>query len=125
MSHAIIWFEIPTKDFERAKRFYETVLGKPLTSMESPGRQMAAFPADWSQGEIGGAIVQGHGATPSASGTMVFLNCAPNLSTALGRVEKSGGKVILPKTQIPMQNAGYMAIITDTEGNGVGLHSPE
>ena len=28
MKNAINWFEIPVKDFEKAKAFYETILGE-------------------------------------------------------------------------------------------------
>jgi uncharacterized protein len=62
---------------------------------------------------------------PAATGTTVFLNCSPDLAPALARVEKAGGKLIVPKTQIPMQNAGYMAVIRDSEGNSIGLHSQD
>jgi uncharacterized protein len=123
MAHAINWFEIPAADFERAKKFYETVLGSSLVPMDSPGRKMGAFAADWSKGEVSGCVVEGEGAVPTAGGTMVFLNCSPDLALALARVEQAGGKVIMPKMQIPMQGAGWMAIICDSEGNTVGLHS--
>jgi predicted enzyme related to lactoylglutathione lyase len=40
----------------------------------------------------------------------------------LGKVAEAGGKVIMEKTNIG-QNLGYWAIIHDTEGNRVALHS--
>jgi uncharacterized protein len=123
MPNAITWFEIPAGDFARAKKFYEAVLDVSLVPMEAEGRKMAAFPADWKKGELSGCIAEGQGMTPAPHGTIVFLNCAPDLAPALARVEKAGGKIMLPKTKIPMQDAGYMALITDSEGNGVGLHS--
>src|SRR5262245_48588150 len=99
MAHAINWFEIPARDFARAKKFYETMLGIALMPMEHPGRKMAAFPADWSKGEIAGCIAEGEGMVPAAGGTVIFLNCAPDLSPALARAQKAGGRVTLPKTQ--------------------------
>jgi predicted enzyme related to lactoylglutathione lyase len=122
--NAIAWFEIPAQSLARATKFYETVLGRSLLPMEAPHRKMAAFPADWTKGEISGCVVEGQGAVPGATGTLVFLNCAPDLAPMLARVEKAGGMVALAKTRIPMDNAGFMAIIQDTEGNTVGLHSP-
>ena len=104
--------------------FYQDVLGAKLVPMEGIGRKMAAFGADWTKGEISGCITQADDMKPSKTGVLVFLNCAPDLEPALARVEKAGGKVILPKTKIPMGDAGYMALIEDTEGNRVGLHSP-
>jgi hypothetical protein len=40
----------------------------------------------------------------------------------LDRVEGAGGKVLMSKTATTM-DAGYFALIADTEGNTVGLHS--
>ena len=85
--------------------------------------EMWGFPSDWQQGEVGGAIVTGEGAVPSATGTAVFLNANPDLQVVLDRVEGAGGKILMPKTAIGMENAGHFAMIADTEGNTVGLHS--
>ena len=85
--------------------------------------EMWGFPSDWQQGEVGGAIVTGEGAVPSATGTAVFLNGNPDLQVMLDRVEGAGGKILMPKTAIGMEGAGHFAMIADTEGNTVGLHS--
>lgn len=126
MSHAISWFEIPASDLARAKRFYESILQ--ATMMEPPpamGLKMAFFAADWQHGEIGGGIAQGEGEVPAAVGTVVYLNAGEDLSQVLGRVEAAGGKVVMPKTKIPMEDTGYIALFLDTEGNKVGLSSPK
>ena len=37
MKNAINWFEIPVKNFDKAKKFYETILGattQPIEAME-------------------------------------------------------------------------------------------
>jgi predicted enzyme related to lactoylglutathione lyase len=124
MASAITWFQIPATDFERAKTFYETICDLKLEPLDAgPGMQMAGFPSDWRAGEIGGAIVSGEGAVPSATGTAVFLNGNPDLQVLLDRVEAAGGKILMPKTAIGMEDAGHFAMIADTEGNTVGLHS--
>jgi predicted enzyme related to lactoylglutathione lyase len=124
MASAISWFQIPATDIRRAKRFYETVCGFELEQvLASPGMEMWGFPSDWEQGEIGGALVCGEGAEPSATGTAVFLNADPDLQVMLDRVEAAGGRVLVPKTVIGMEGAGAFAMIADTEGNTVGLHS--
>ena len=56
MAHAINWFEIPAKNFERAKSFYETVLGIKMM-MPFPEMKYAMFPADMQNGEIGGGLI--------------------------------------------------------------------
>ncbi|MCX6373575.1 MAG: VOC family protein, partial [Actinobacteria bacterium] len=67
-------------------------------------------------------LVCGEGAVASATGTMVFLNGDPDLQGMLDRVEGAGGRILAAKTAIGI-GAGSFAIITDSEGNTVGLHS--
>lgn len=121
MAHAINWFEIPVKIFDRAKGFYEAILGAEMQPMEAMGLKSAFFPADFNKGEIGGCIVEGGGYEPSYSGSLVYLNGGEDLSGVLSRVEPAGGKIILPKTAIGSN--GFMAYFEDSEGNKVGLHS--
>ncbi|HEX9016700.1 MAG TPA: VOC family protein [Chloroflexota bacterium] len=123
MASAVTWFEIACSDFDRAKQFYETIFDAKLQDMPAPGQRMAAFPADWEKGEIGGTIVQREQSRPSSEGTLVYLNADPDLQVVLDRVVKAGGQVAMPKTQIPMEGSGFMAVFSDSEGNLVGLTS--
>ncbi len=121
MANTINWFEIPASDFERAKKFYSTILNaEELQTSEMMGIKMAFFPME---GEgVGGALCSGEGYTPSTGGTVPYLNGGKDLTTVLNRVETAGGKVIMPKTKIT-DEIGYMAFFFDTEGNRIGLHS--
>ena len=121
MKNAINWFEIPVKDFTRAKTFYETIIGAAMQPMEAMGMKSAFFPADMQTGGIGGCIIEGNGYEPSAKGSLIYLNGGEDLSVILSKVEAAGGKIVLPKTAIGPN--GFMAHFTDTEGNKVGLHS--
>ena len=120
MKNAINWVEIPAKDFDKAKTFYETILDATMQPMESMGMKMAFFPFDMKEG-IGGSIMQGPGYEPSDKGTLAYLNGGDDLSVILSRVEKAGGKILLPKMTIGAN--GFMAHFLDCEGNRVGLHS--
>ncbi len=120
MKNAISWFEIPVKNFSRAKKFYETILEAEMQVMEMPGMKSAFFPADLKNG-IGGCITEAAGYEPSLTGALVYLNGGDDLNNALSKVEKAGGKIVMPKTAIG-QN-GFMAHLLDTEGNKVALHS--
>jgi predicted enzyme related to lactoylglutathione lyase len=122
MKNAINWFEVPAKDFDRAKSFYEKVLDAKMEtmSMEAMGMTMAFFPADWENG-VGGGIAFGPGCEPSDKGAVVYLNGGDDLTTPLSRVEKAGGKIIVPKTSLGPN--GFMAQFIDTEGNRVAFHS--
>jgi uncharacterized protein len=121
MSSVINWFDIPAANFARALRFYETVLGIKLIQENMLGAQMAIFPAK--PGEATGAIMAREGITPGSTGTTIYLKAGNDLSVALARVEAAGGKMIFPKTFIK-EGFGYFAIMIDSEGNSVGLHSP-
>jgi hypothetical protein len=121
MKNAINWFEIPVKNFERAKNFYSTLLGGEITVMPHPQFKYGMLPADMQNGGIGGGIVEGPGFEPSDKGTLIYLNGGDDLSIALSKVEKAGGKILLPKTSIGPN--GFMAHLMDTEGNKIALHS--
>lgn len=120
MKNAINWFEIPAKDFSRAKAFYETILGVSVTEMPHPHLKYGMLPADMESG-VGGGIVQGEGYEPTDKGSLIYLNGGDDLAVALGKVEKAGGKILLPKTSIGPN--GFMAHFLDSEGNKVALHS--
>lgn len=121
MKNAINWFEIPVKNFDTTKKFYETIFGAEMQVMDAMGMKSAFFPAEMETGGIGGCIIQGEGYEPTTKGVLVYLNGGDDLGVPLSKVEKAGGKIILPKTAIG-QN-GFMAHFIDTEGNKVGLHS--
>lgn len=121
-TNALNWFEIAVNDLGRAQEFYETVFKIRMEAMDMPGITMRMFPGDGMNGKVGGAIVKSDMHKPSKEGTLVYLNANPDLSDALSRVEKAGGKVIMPKTHIS-EDIGHMAFFEDTEGNAVAMHS--
>jgi predicted enzyme related to lactoylglutathione lyase len=120
MKNVINWFEIPAVDMDRATRFWEAVLQTKLKREASPGAELAIFPHG-DAGEHGGALVR-RGGKPSQVGTCVYLDAKGDLDGAIERVQKAGGKVAVPKTDIGPD--GFFAIVLDSEGNAVGLHTP-
>lgn len=125
VTHNVVgWFEIPVSDMDRAIRFYEDVLGVKLNKQKMGTAVMAWFPVFEKEiGSPGALIYEPEYYTPSAQGTLVYFTAfSGDLSNELGRVEKAGGKVVIPKILISA-DIGYMAVITDTEGNRIALHS--
>ena len=120
--NSLNWFEISVADIKRAKKFYETIFGIKMEDAEMMGMQMAFFPYEGGSGKANGGLVQGEYHKPSADGVKLYLNGNPDLSVALSKVEKAGGKITLPKTNIG-DEMGFMAFFMDTEGNNVALHS--
>lgn len=123
MQNAISWFEIPSTDLGRATKFYETIFNVTLAPLDLPNIKMRMFPLDNMMG-VGGAVVDSGGFhKPSATdGPLIYLNGNPDVQHILDRVEAAGGKIMVPKTEISPEY-GSMAVIIDTEGNRVGLHS--
>jgi len=124
MKNAISWFEIGTNDLDRATKFYETVFNVKLAPLDLPNIKMRMFPLDDMMTQVGGAIVDSGGfhKPSSADGPLIYLNGNPDVQDILDRVEAAGGKIMVPKTEISPEY-GYMAVIIDTEGNRIGLHS--
>jgi predicted enzyme related to lactoylglutathione lyase len=123
MKDAISWFEIPTTQLDQAQAFYESVLGHPMRREPMGPSQGAVFAYDPASDGVGGALLMGPTApTPSASGTLVYLDASPSLDAALARATAVGGKVALPRTALP-PGMGYFAHIVDLDGNRVGLHA--
>ena len=119
MNNAIHWFEIFVSDLERAKSFYETLLGVSLRREDYARVPSAVFEAD--KDGIAGGIVQDPNRRPGPGGSLVYLNANGKLDACLERVTQAGGLLLMPKTDIG--DPGFIAVVRDTEGNVVGLHS--
>ncbi len=124
MKNAISWFEIPTTDINRAQKFYETIFGISMMPMDMPNIKMRMFPLDDMMAGVGGALVftNGFHKPSSTDGPLIYLNGNPDLQRVLDKVETAGGKIMVPKTEISPEY-GFMAVMIDTEGNRIGLHS--
>ncbi len=121
--HAISWFEIPTRDIERAQRFYEAIFNMQMMVMDLQNIQMRLFPLDDPM-NVGGALTYNENFyhPSSTEGPLIYLNGNPDVQNIIDKVEEAGGKVLVPKTLISPDH-GFMAVFLDTEGNRIGLHS--
>jgi predicted enzyme related to lactoylglutathione lyase len=121
MANQIVWVDIPVKDLDRAVRFYSAVLGGKVQKEEYPGMALGLLPG--TDSDVTGCLFQA-GADdqkPSASGILIYLNAQGRLEEAISAVEAQGGKVLEPKHQIGPH--GFRAVVLDSEGNRVALHS--
>lgn len=124
MQNAISWFEIPTTDINRAQKFYEAIFTISMIPMDLPNIKMRMFPLDDMMTQVGGALVDSGGfhKASATDGPLIYLNGNPDVQNILDRVLAAGGSIVVPKTEISPEY-GFMAVITDTEGNRIGLHS--
>lgn len=124
----ICWFEIYVKDIDRAKIFYNSVLGIQFTDAEMPpgeapgNMKMSFFSSSENQG-VSGSLIEMPG-TKEGDGacmnTMVYFPCE-DCSVEESRVEAAGGKVHQSKMDIG--EFGFCSICVDSEGNPFGLFS--
>jgi len=118
------WFEIYVQDIDRAKAFYRSVFATEFTRLENPGQpsgmELWAFPMLGDAIGVTGALVKMPGVASGGNSVIVYFMCADCAVTA-AKAEQAGGRIHMPKTSIGQY--GHIALVTDTEGNTIGLHS--
>jgi hypothetical protein len=123
--HNIIgWIEIPVSNMDRAIQFYEAVLDMKLERQQMGPLDMAWFPwVENAVGSPGSLVYHPDFYKPSADGTLIYFTAfSGDLANELARVEVAGGKIIHGKKLIA-EDYGFMALIIDSEGNRIALHS--
>lgn len=120
MNNPISWFEIHVQDMDRARAFYEAVFGVSLARLEGREFEMWAFPALRGGFGASGALIKVPGYASGANSVLVYFSCA-DCGVQAQRAAANGGRIEKPKVSIGQY--GSMALIVDTEGNMIGLHS--
>jgi predicted enzyme related to lactoylglutathione lyase len=118
------WFEIYVEDMQRAKKFYESVFGIKLEEVRNVGpgiSGMWAFPMKEGAPGAAGALVKMEDG-PSGNAIIVYFACN-DCATEAAKVPSNGGKIM--KEKFAAGDYGYISIVTDTEGNAIGLHSKQ
>jgi predicted enzyme related to lactoylglutathione lyase len=118
------WFEIYVDDMARARTFYEAVFQVKLSNLapegDASGLQMWAFTGDPNAGGAAGAIVHMEGFKAGGNSTIVYFSCA-DCAVEAARAVANGGRIFKDKFSIGQY--GHIALVYDTEGNMIGLHS--
>lgn len=124
------WFEIYVQDMDRAKTFYETVFDTTLEKLTPPSSseanpasdtiEMCAFPMSEQNYGSAGALFRMEGIPSGAGGTRVYFSCE-DCAVEAARAADNGGRIFRDKMAIG--EYGFIAIVEDTEGNKIGLHS--
>ena len=120
MNNLISIVEIPTADFPRAVKFYQTILDITIEEVEMGGVTMGVLPND--EGMVNVVLAKGEDYKPTMDGAVLYLNAGKDLQSTLDKIIQNGGQVIVPKTEISPE-MGFFALFIDTEGNKLGLHS--
>jgi predicted enzyme related to lactoylglutathione lyase len=113
----VIHFEIPAEDPVRAVEFYQKVFDWKIQKWEGPVDYWLVKTGQEDEPGIDGAIKE----RVENEGTHNTID-VPFIDEFVQKIEEAGGKVLMPKTEIP--GIGYHAYCQDTEGNIFGLMEP-
>lgn len=123
-NNPVNWFEIYVADVKRAKAFYEKVLGLQLEKLEAPGpgiAEMWSFPRHPEGAGATGALVRMPGGPSGGNNSVIVYFSTPDCGPVAKKVPGAGGKIMKDKFSIGQY--GHIALVEDTEGNVIGLHS--
>jgi predicted enzyme related to lactoylglutathione lyase len=120
MGNPVGWFEIYVDDMARARAFYEAVFGVTLTALGDSGIEMYAFPMGNESYGASGALVRMPGFPAGGNSTLVYFSCA-DCAVEAAKAVAAGGK--MQKEKFSIGQYGCIALVSDTEGNMIGLHS--
>lgn len=120
MKNLVSIIEIPTSDFSRAVAFYKSILNIDIEEVDMGEDRLGLFPNEEESGSI--HLIYGSNYKPSSDGTIIYLNAGDDLQIVADKIEKSGGKILVPKTEIGPE-MGFFALFLDTEVNRLGLYS--
>ena len=122
----IAYFEIPANNVDRAKHFYHALLGwkiEPTKTAMDPAKVATMQDHDVITGEPQeGTLSMGGLYKRQMTENITNHVMVEDIDKVLEKVGKLGGKIVVPKMDIP--NVGLNAIIQDTEGNTIGIWKP-
>jgi predicted enzyme related to lactoylglutathione lyase len=122
----IAYFEIPANNVDRAKHFYHALLGwkiEPTKTAMDPAKVATMQYHDVITGEPQeGTLNMGGLYKRQMTENITNHVMVEDIDKVLEKVGKLGGKIVVPKMDIP--NVGLNAIIQDTEGNTIGIWKP-
>ncbi|MGE5523048.1 MAG: VOC family protein [Rhodospirillaceae bacterium] len=120
MDNPVGWFEIYVEDMDRAKAFYEAVFDVQLSRLDNPTVELWAFPMDQNSYGAPGALIRMPGFPVGKNSVVVYFRCN-DCAVEAAKAAKSGGRI--HKDKMSIGQYGYIALVADTEGNLIGLHS--
>ncbi len=119
-NNPVNWFEIYVQDMPRAKVFYERVFAVQLQKLDSAELEMWAFPMEENAAGAMGALVKMEGCPSGGNSTIVYFTC-DDCAIEAQRAQENGGQICREKFSIGQY--GFIALVSDTEGNIIGLYS--
>lgn len=119
MKDQIVWLDIPVTVLDRAIIFYSAILAGEVSKQQVEQRSFGVLPHAGTN--VSGCLIPSAPEEINHSGMLVYFNVNGRLDDAIAKVTKNGGSIIEEKHAIGAH--GFRAIIKDSEGNRIALHS--
>ncbi len=113
--HNIVHVEFSAEDREAAGKFYSQLFGWEVEQI--PEMNYATFETG---DNVGGGFNPVTDTNPA--GTVLVYVGTDDIDASLAKAESLGGKIVLPKSEIP--DTGWFGFFSDPTGNVVGLYTP-
>ncbi len=117
----IAYFQIPSDDIERSKEFYNQLFGWKIdkfSESNTPGG-MENWTVTTTDDKGNKALGGGMSKRQMPQQQITNFIDVKSVGEYSSKVEKLGGKVVVPKTAVP--GMGYYAVCVDTENNSFGI----
>ncbi|NUN11766.1 VOC family protein [Candidatus Micrarchaeota archaeon] len=117
---SVVHFEVPTRDLNRAKKFYEAVFNWQLQDIPEMNYTIArTTEVDSNQMPLkSGAINGGMVKDDPVVGTVIVMD-VQNIDDSIEKIKANGGTMLMEKTTVG--DMGLYARAKDTEGNIIGV----
>ncbi len=122
MANNLCFFAIHADDLSRTQRFYEKVFGWKFQPWGPPGFFLIST-GDKKDPGVQGALQKRHEVIPGRR--MNGFECSiavADIDATTTAVVANGGKIIMPKCEIP--TVGWIVKFLDPDGNFVGVKQP-
>ncbi len=110
MINPVVWFEVLGQNADNLRSFYHELLGWEFNTDNPLNYGVVEAP----NGGIGGGV----GEVLEGRGWTTFYTKVSDLDACVQRARDMGSRVLLPINDLP---GGRLAVVTDPEGNPVGL----
>jgi uncharacterized protein len=122
----IVHFEIPAKDVEKLKTFYEKVFGWKIVKSPPMGAMeywlIQTVPTDEKGMLLRPGVNGGMYKKDVEGATAVNYVAVADIDWALREAKRLGARVVSDKAEIP--SIGWFAVLLDPDGNSVGMLQP-
>ncbi len=110
----VVHVEIPATNVKATSKFYQELLGWKIQHDEAMNYSM------WQAGDGSGGGFPEVSKDAPAGHVLVYID-SDDIDADLKKVQKLGGTVVQPKTEIP--NIGWFGMFKDPTGNVLGLYT--